>query len=191
MNISKRINNIACTAFATLLLLGSNYSAAAQNTRDDKIPSITFYYKEEANGTPKYMCDMILQEGTYRFKRDPSDNVTYPDCISDEAYYFSVQNAPSGTRIFLTDERAGSDACPSKDVSPSNNFTFTFRVNKNDLTMETPLRLTDVEKYVGQAGGGRWVPIPEAPGLQLTDGYVTGQIHGKLSCAQFFMPIPA
>jgi hypothetical protein len=186
-------NCFKMTAFSAVAIL---FISACSNPQppiglNDNTPYIRFYARPQTSG-PDPLCEMQLQTNFYRFARHATDPVTYPKCTSDEAYQFSVHHAPSSTIILLTDRRNRDDRCPDQHDDSRNNFVFKLRVTKNDLSMDTPLTLSDLTKYVAfTEGGTKWVPVLEVPGLQLIDGYDNGAVDGKLSCAQFTMPTPA
>lgn len=189
---SLKLFKMLASSVATAVFLSACSTSHAATDFSENTPSIRFYKKPLANGNSDPMCEMVLHTEFYRFARDPSDEVVYRDCISDEAYEFSLRHAPSSTIILLTDRRNRDDRCPDQHDDHRNNFVFKLRVTKNDLTMDTPLALAALTKYVAfTENGTKWVPVLEVPGLQLIDGYDNGQVEGKLSCAQFTLPTPA
>ena len=161
-----RLAILACsivTGFILCLALGIALQSTSVQVAD-KDGTITFYGKDQGGQPGTKICTLAFVTEEYIFNQ-------MDECINDDAYSFKLENVRSATTFGFYDD----EECTE---NTSQKFYFTMKTMKDNLTMDTPVQISNLNSYnVGEI-------IPGTGGVRLESKYVDGQVDGKLTCVK-------
>lgn len=128
-------------------------------------------YKVAKDGLPgEIMCTIPFKESVVDFTNDEFG------CVNDDAYFFSVVNAPSAAEIWLLSEK-------NCDVDNAKADWMFHLKTTNKVVNTEALRIKGLSAFLPPEG--EFKPVVVVKGLQLVGGLVNdNHIDGKLSCVK-------
>ena len=149
---------------APIVMASSN--AAAPRTAD---PSIVIYTAAKDGSVGDAMCTIPFIESAVDFTNDDFG------CVNDDAYFFSITDAPSAADIWLLSEKN----CDVDNAAAD--WVFKLRTTNKVVNTE-PLRIKGLSAFFTD---GQFKPAVVIKGLQVVGGFINdNHIDGKLSCVK-------
>lgn len=149
---------------APIVMASSN--VAAPRATD---PSIVIYTAAKDGSVGDVMCTIPFIESAVDFTNDDFG------CVNDDAYFFSITDAPSAADIWLLSEKN----CDVDNAAAD----WVFKLKTTNKVVNTePLRIKGLSAFIT---GGQFTPAVVIKGLQLVGGFINdNHIDGKLSCVK-------
>lgn len=167
--------NVLLACVGTIISCSIAHASTTVPLLPDDAPKVVIY-NVTGSGEPILHCEIPIEKLDVNF----SDNKY--GCDNDQAYFFSLNNVPSMTKIWLLSE---------KDCNIENtdaDWIFNVLTNKKQTTT-TSLGLNGLKGILEfkQKNPDRHAIL--APGVELIGGqYVRRNIEGKLSCVRIVPP---
>lgn len=177
------INTLKHLCFAAIV--SSTVPVWASNTQGqpktaEDVKSEVVIYSVQSDGKPKEHCRIPFSDKVLDVQMHSNDY----GCKNDEAYFISLQNVPSATKIWLMSEK-------SCDFGNDNaDWIFKLITRKKSVSTDA-VNISGLQVALDTKLANPGKSVIVTAGVELTGGqFVRLEINGKLSCVHIEPPTP-